>query len=155
MTIFRLVKPSSVSTLILLLLTLQISACDNSNGPAEATGDNIISDDSDSAETVGDNIISDNPDSEDTPVLTEISLSWAAPSEREDNKPISLSEIAAYKIYYGTIPDDYPNSVDIDDGKAEAYTFKGFSSGTYYFVLTTLDTEGRESQYSPAVKIVV
>ena len=60
MTIFRLVKPSSVSTLILLLLTLQISACDNSNGPAEATGDNIISDNSDSAETVGDNIISDN-----------------------------------------------------------------------------------------------
>lgn len=154
MTISWLVKPSSASILIFLFITLQISAC-NSNSPVEPTGDNIISDDSDTAETVSDNIIADDPGTENTAALTDISLSWAAPSEREDNEPISLSEIAGYKIYYGTIENDYPNSIDIDDGKAEAYTFTGFSTGTYYFVLTTFDTEGRESQYSPAVKIVI
>lgn len=154
MTISWLVKPGSVLILIFLFLTLQISAC-NSNGPVEPTGDNIISDDSDAAETVSDNIITDDPDTENTAVLTDVSLSWAAPSERENNEPISLSEIAGYKIYYGTIENHYPNSIDINDGKAEAYTFTGFSAGTYYFVLTTFDTQGRESQYSPAVKIVV
>lgn len=113
-------------------MTLQMSAC-NSNGPVETTGD------SDTAETTG----------------ADINLSWVAPAEREDNEPISLSEIAGYKVYYGTIQNDYPNSVNINDGSAEGYTFKGFSTGTYYFVLTTYDTEGRESQYSPAVKIIV
>ena len=154
MSISWLVKPSSVSILIILFITLQISAC-NSNGPVEPTGDNIISDDSDAAETVSDNFLTDDPDTDNIVVLTDISLSWAAPSERENNEPISLSEIAGYKIYYGTVENAYPNSIDINDGRAESYTFTGFSTGTYYFVLTTLDTEGRESQHSPAVKIVV
>lgn len=129
-------------------MTLQISAC-NSNAPVEPAGD------SDTAETTGENITPDDATAENTPALTDINLSWVAPSAREDNEPISLSDIAGYKIYYGTIPGDYPSRIDIDDGKAEGYTFKGFSTGTYYFVLTTLDTEGRESQHSPAVKIAV
>jgi len=139
MTVSRLLKHSFTSILITLLMTLQISAC-NTRGSAETTGDNIVS---------------SNSDTPGTPILAEVNLSWTAPSEREDNEPISLSEIAGYKVYYGTIQNDYPNSVDINDGSAEGYTFKGFSTGTYYFVLTTYDTEGRESQYSPAVKIVV
>jgi len=85
----------------------------------------------------------------------DINLSWVAPSEREDNTSIALSEIAGYKIYYGTTQGQYSNSVDINDGSAESYTFKSFPSGIYFFVITTLDTEGRESQYSPEVKKVV
>jgi len=86
--------------------------------------------------------------------LTDVTLSWVAPSQREDNTAIALSEIAGYKIYYGTTQGEYTNSVDINDGSAESYTFKAFPSGTYFFVVTTLDTEGRESQYSPEVKKV-
>lgn len=129
-------------------MTLQISAC-NSNGPVETTGD------PDTADTTDDNIISDNPDTTEAPILTDISLSWTAPTEREDNKPISLSEIAGYKIHYGTMQNSYPHTIEINDSSAEGHTFKDFSTGIYYFVLTTYDTEGRESQYSPAVKIVV
>jgi len=85
----------------------------------------------------------------------DINLSWVAPAEREDNTSIALSEIAGYKIYYGTTQGQYSNSVDVNDGSAAGYTFKAFPSGTYFFVVTTLDTDGRESQYSAEVKKVI
>jgi hypothetical protein len=66
-----------------------------------------------------------------------------------------LSEIAGYKVYYGTTQGKYPDSVTINDGTAEGYTFTGFSTGTYYFVVTTLDTDGRESKPSPEVTAVL
>ncbi|MES0328619.1 MAG: fibronectin type III domain-containing protein, partial [Gammaproteobacteria bacterium] len=85
----------------------------------------------------------------------DVSLSWVAPSEREDNTPISLSEIAGYRIYYGTTQGQYTNSVDINDGIAEGYTFTALPAATYFFVVTTYDSEGRESQYSAEVTKVV
>lgn len=83
------------------------------------------------------------------------SLSWAAPVEREDNSPILLSEIAGYRVYYGTTQSQYPNSFTINDGTAEGYVFTDFSTGTYYFVVTTLDTDGRESKRSAEVTVVL
>jgi len=80
-----------------------------------------------------------------------ITLSWVAPVAREDNSALSLSAIAGYKIYYGTTPGQYPNSASINDGSATDYVFNDFSSATYYFVVTTIDTDGRESQYSSEV----
>ena len=71
------------------------------------------------------------------------------------NTAISLSAIDGYKVYYGTAQGNYSSSVDIKDGTAEGHTFKGFSAGTYYFVVTTYDTEGRESQYSSEIKIII
>lgn len=90
----------------------------------------------------------------DDPVA-DVSLSWVAPSEREDNTGLDLSEIAGYKIYYGPAQGNYSSSVDINDSSAEGYTFRNFSAGRYYFVVTTFDTEGRESQYSSEVTIVI
>ena len=78
-------------------------------------------------------------------------LSWVPPVERQDNTPISLAEIAGYRIYYGSTQGQYPVHVDVADGNTTGYTFTGFSRGTYYFVITTYDTNGRESTYSPEV----
>jgi len=80
-----------------------------------------------------------------------IALSWIAPAAREDNSALSLAAIAGYKIYYGTTQGQYPNSTTINDGSATSYSFYNFASATYYFVVTTIDTDGRESQYSPEV----
>ena len=85
----------------------------------------------------------------------DITLSWVAPAEREDNSGILLSEIAGYKIYYGATQGQYSNSDTINDGTATGYTFTGLPAGSYYFVVTTIDTEGRESQYSPEVVITI
>ena len=84
----------------------------------------------------------------------EITLSWVAPAKREDNSALSLSAIAGYKVYYGTTQGQYTDSTTINDGTAADYTFTGLPAGTYYFVVTTIDTEGRESQYSSVVTII-
>lgn len=84
-----------------------------------------------------------------------ISLSWVPPFEREDNSSLSLSEIAGYNIYYGTTLGTYPNKVSIFDGSAVGYTFSDFPAGTHHFVITTIDTEGRESQNSSATSLVI
>ena len=85
----------------------------------------------------------------------DITLSWVAPAEREDNSALSLSAIAGYKVYYGTTQGQYSDSIAINDSTAVAYTFNGLPAGTYYFVVTTIDTEGRESQYSSVVTIII
>ena len=85
----------------------------------------------------------------------DITLSWVAPSEREDNQPISLSDIAGYKIYYGTTRGNYDKSIDVNNSTAQSYTITNLPTGTYYLVITTKDTENRESQYSSEVIIVI
>ena len=138
MAFSKLLKSGITPFLVTLSLTLQLTAC-NSGGSQSATGDNNYSA-SESSDTYG---------------TREISLSWVAPSERENNQPMSLSEIAGYKIYYGSKPNKYNNSVNIKDGSADGYTLRSLRAGTYFFSLTTYDIDGRESKQSPPVKIVV
>ena len=80
-------------------------------------------------------------------------LSWVAPAEREDNTPISLSEIDGYRIYYGNEEGSYENVIDV--GNNWEHTVNGLSAGTYYFVVTTVDIDGRESAYSTEVSITI
>ena len=80
-------------------------------------------------------------------------LSWVAPAEREDNTPISLSEIDGYRIYYGTEEGSYENVIDV--GNNWEHTVNGLSAGTYYFVVTTVDTAGRESAYSTELSVTI
>jgi len=144
---------------------MQISACGNGNSPTAATTD-IISDPStdpatgsDTATTTDTSTGTDTVTATDTvtdnnSTTADINLSWAAPVEREDNAPISLSEIAGFKVYFGTVQGQYTNNIVINDGSAVGHTLTSLPVGdTYYFVLTTLDTEGRESQFSPEVVI--
>jgi hypothetical protein len=84
-----------------------------------------------------------------------ISLSWIAPSERVDGTPIAMSEIAGYRVYYGVSQGDYSEKVDIADSSTMQVTLNNVPSGTYYIVVTTFDTDGRESWYSEEVVTTV
>ena len=81
------------------------------------------------------------------------SMQWVAPSEREDNSPISLAEIAGYRIYYGDTQGSYPHQLEINDAydvdvnSAELQ----LASGVYYVVVTAMDADGRESAFSQEV----
>ena len=82
-------------------------------------------------------------------------LSWTAPSEREDGTPIALSEIAGYRVYYGPSTGNYPHRVDIADSLAVQTILQNLPPGDYVFVVTTLDTQGRESSYSKVVSVSI
>ncbi|VAW54750.1 hypothetical protein MNBD_GAMMA06-574 [hydrothermal vent metagenome] len=86
-------------------------------------------------------------------IANALNLTWTAPSEREDGTGLSLSEIAGYRIYYGPEAGDYQNQINIDDTSADDAQVTQLESGVYYVVMTTIDTDGRESAYSSEVVV--
>jgi len=87
--------------------------------------------------------------------LGSASLSWLAPSKRADGSSLSMSEIAGYRIYYGASSGEYDSVLPVDDPYTFTIRIDELPVGTYYFVMTTVDTGGMESGYSgETVKIV-
>ena len=80
-------------------------------------------------------------------------LSWVAPAERTDNSSLSMAEIDGYRIYYGAAKGSYSQHVVIDDAYIDEYNLGNINlpAGTYYAVMTTVDSDGRESSYSQEV----
>jgi hypothetical protein len=78
-------------------------------------------------------------------------LSWTAPATRSDGTPLSLADINGYRIYYGESEGSYTESVDIADGAAQSARVTDIPVGSYHVVMTTYDTDGRESGYSGSV----
>ena len=62
---------------------------------------------------------------------------------------VDLPYIDGYRIYYGTEPGKYGDPIFV--GKVTQYTIAGLADGTYYFVLTAIDSRGLESVPTPEV----
>jgi Putative Ig domain len=82
------------------------------------------------------------------PMTGSAALSWVAPTSKTDGSPLSLSEIAGYRIYHGTISDNLTLLHDLSDGSATNYTVDALEPATHYFAITTYDYSGNESGYS-------
>lgn len=76
-------------------------------------------------------------------------LSWVAPTLRDDGSP--LTNLAGYRIRYGTSPGSYPNQLQISNPGITSCVIEGLPAGTYYFVASAYDTNGQESGYSAVV----
>lgn len=81
----------------------------------------------------------------------DVTLRWVAPTTRSDGSPISLSQIAGFRIHYGTTPGNYTGQINVNDGSTTTYTIRNLVPATYYFAVTTIDADGRESTYSSTV----
>jgi hypothetical protein len=78
-------------------------------------------------------------------LAADVSLAW---------DPNAESDLAGYRIHYGTASNSY--SVHIDVHNVTSYTVTGLTAGqTYYFAATAYDTSGNESGYSNAVSYAV
>lgn len=85
--------------------------------------------------------------------LGSASLSWTAPTQNEDGT--QLTDLAGYKLYWGTTPGSYPNSATIDNPTVTTYLVENLSPGTYEFVATSYNASGVESRFSgTATKVV-
>ena len=82
-------------------------------------------------------------------------LRWEAPSDREDGTPLSPAEIAGYRVYYGTVEGIYPNQLTVIDDKLVKGDIANIPSGKYFAVVTTVDSEGRESNFSEMVPVTL
>lgn len=81
-----------------------------------------------------------------------VTLSWTAPTMNDNNT--QLTDLAGFKIYWGTSSGSYPNSVTIDNPGLTTYVVENLVPNTYYFVSTAYNSASIESQFSnEAVKI--
>ena len=76
-----------------------------------------------------------------------VTVAWTPPDQRVNGDGLSPADIGGYRVYYGKVPGDYPNRVSITDGTAQEGTVTALH-GLYFYVMTTLDTLGRESEFS-------
>lgn len=74
-------------------------------------------------------------------------LTWDPPTTNADGTP--LTDLAGYKIYYGTSSGNYTKVIDVGD--VTTYKVEGLNPGTYYFTVTAYDISGNESGYSNEV----
>ena len=74
-------------------------------------------------------------------------LSWLPPTENTDGT--ALTNLAGYKIYYGTNEGAYTKVITIDNVGIATYVVDNLAAGnTYYFVVTAFDSAGLQSDYS-------
>lgn len=89
----------------------------------------------------------------DAITLGSATLSWTPPTQNTDGS--ALTDLAGYRIYWGTSSGNYDNSVTINNPGVTTYLVENLAPGTYEFVSTALNSGGVESDYSnPATKTV-
>jgi hypothetical protein len=76
-------------------------------------------------------------------------LSWMAPDENTDGTP--LTNLAGYRIYYGTVADVLDQVIDIPSVGVTTYVVENLTAGTYYFSIRAYNSAGAESALSNVV----
>lgn len=73
-------------------------------------------------------------------------LSWVPPTENVDGTPIT--NLAGYRIRYGTAPDALTQSVDVKNAGLTTYVIENLTPATWYFSVTAYTAAGVESGLS-------
>lgn len=80
-------------------------------------------------------------------------LSWLPPTGNEDGTP--LSDLAGYRIRFGTDPASLYQTADIPVPGVSSYVVENLTPGTWYFVMTAYTASGQESRpTSPVSKSI-
>ena len=73
-------------------------------------------------------------------------LSWTAPTENEDGS--TLSNLAGYRIVYGTSASALTNTIQITNPSVTTYVVENLAPAIWYFAVTAVNSTGAESNYS-------
>jgi hypothetical protein len=83
-------------------------------------------------------------------------LSCTQPIEREDGTPLAIGEIAKNNFYVGTTPGNYTETIEnLPPTCSLTVDATAVADGSYYYVVTVVDTDGRESMYSTPFVVTV
>lgn len=86
-----------------------------------------------------------------------VSASWSVPTQREDGSPLMASDLRGYEIYYyksGT-PQSQGTVIAINNPTQTSHTTGVLSPGTYFFAISSVDSNGVYSQLSNYVSVTV
>lgn len=76
-------------------------------------------------------------------------LQWTPPTRNSDGT--SLSNLAGYRIYYGTSSSSLNQTVSISNSSVSTYVVENLSPATYYFAVKAYNSAGAESVLSNKV----
>ncbi|MDP9084461.1 MAG: putative Ig domain-containing protein [Pseudomonadota bacterium] len=80
-------------------------------------------------------------------------LTWSAPTQNTDGS--SLTNLAGYRIYYGTSATALSTTVQIANPGTVTYVVSNLSPGTWYFSMSTYSTANVESAASAVVSTTI
>lgn len=75
-----------------------------------------------------------------------VTLSWMPPTSNTDGS--TLSNLAGYKIHYGTDASQLTQSITISNASLSTYVVENLSPATWYFAIKAYSTAGVESDFS-------
>jgi len=81
------------------------------------------------------------------------SLSWSAPTQNEDGS--TLTDLAGYRIYYGTSPSDLSKRVEVGNPAITSAVVSNLTPGTWHFSISAYTKTGAESAMSRTVSKVI
>lgn len=73
-------------------------------------------------------------------------LSWTPPTQNSNGT--SLTNLAGYRIYYGTSSSSLNSQIQIANASTSTYVVQSLSNGTYYFGVRAYNSSGTESSLS-------
>jgi hypothetical protein len=76
-------------------------------------------------------------------------VTWTAPTTNTNGT--ALTDLAGYRIYYGTNPTALSKSVNVPSAAATDYIVQGLTQGTWYFAVTAYTNTGVQSNFSTVV----
>jgi fibronectin type III domain protein len=76
-------------------------------------------------------------------------VSWEAPTTNTNGSP--LTDLAGYRIYYGSSPKQLSHIVHIQTVGLQTYVIDDLEPGTWYFAVRSVAANGAESSLSDVV----
>jgi len=85
--------------------------------------------------------------------LGSASVTWDIPNTNADGS--ILTDLAGFRVHYGTATQDYSLVADINDPAADSAVIENLDAGTWFFAVTAVDRNDNESAFSTEVSKVV
>ncbi len=90
------------------------------------------------------------PNTSPTAAVASLTISWLAPDTNVNGS--ALTDLAGYRIHYGTSATALNQEIDVPTIGVTDYVVEDLNSNaTYYFAISSYNSAGVESQYSPIV----
>jgi len=78
-------------------------------------------------------------------------LNWLPPTENEDGT--ALTDLSAYRIYYGPAPDQLDDVIVISNPGVSSYVVENLALTTWYFAASAVNSQGVESEPSSVIEM--
>ncbi|WP_161974451.1 fibronectin type III domain-containing protein [Piscinibacter terrae] len=130
-------------SLTAVLVAAMLSACGGGNGASDST--------STPSEVPTPSTPTPSTPTPPTPAPTtgSITLSWTAPTTNSDGS--AISDLAGYRVYYGTASGFYTDNVTIDNPSTLTATISNLPADTYYVIVRAFNSVNSESLASVEV----